>query len=302
VWGTGTPQLFAVGASDVQGSGDAGASFQALPALPAATPALVSAAYLDAPDPQLLVGGKSGLLRRYDLTTGAWSADSGPLTGTIASVAAGPGGVAYALSSSGHVERTLSYGAAPFSLKVSATTTAGSAGVLLSASTTIHAPGTLSLDERPAGGAWRAIHTWPWSTDSSTAGQVDHAPPATSQYRLRFVYAGRSAATSGAVTVRVRPVISVSSTSLRERKGVAYRLRGSVSPVERGRKVTIWTNRGGGWHKVASGAVFTLAHGSSFTTRQFGTPLRESYELQVRLAGSSAYLAARSALSHVTVR
>ena len=134
----------------------------------------------------------------------------------------------------------------------------GSAGVLLSASSTIHAPGTLSLDERRAGGAWRTIHTWPWSTDSSAAGQVDHAPPATSQYRLRFVYAGRSAATSAAVTVRVRPVISVSSTSLRVRKGTAYRLRGHVSPVERGRKVTIWTNRGGGWHKVSNGAVFTL--------------------------------------------
>jgi hypothetical protein len=302
VWGTGTPQLFAVGASDVQGSGDAGASFQALPALPAATPTLVSAAYLDGPDPQLLVGGKSGLLARYDLARGAWSVDRAPLTGTVASVAAGPGGVAYALSSSGHIERTLSYGATPLSLKISATTVSGSAAAQFSASSTIRAQGDLALDERPAGGSWRALHTWPWSVDSSVAGQVDHAPPSTSQYRLRFVYAGHSAVTSAAYTVRVRPIITVPSTSLVERKGVAYRLRGHVSPVERGRKVTIWTNRGGGWHKVASGAVFALAGGTSFVSRQFGTPLRESYELQVRLPASGAYLAANSALIHVTVR
>jgi photosystem II stability/assembly factor-like uncharacterized protein len=302
VWGTGTPQLFAVGAGDVQGSGDAGASFQPLPVLPAATPGLSSAAYLDPPEPQLLVGGKSGLLARYVLTTGAWSVDSAPLTGTIVSCAAGPGGVAYALSSSGHVERTLSYGAAPLALKVSATTVSGSAAAVLTASSSIRAPGTLSLDERRAGGVWRAIYTWPWSTDSTTAGQVDHAPPATSQYRLLFVYAGQSAATSAAVTVRVRPIITVTSTSLRVRKGVAYRLRGHVSPTERGREVTIWTNRGGGWHRVSNGSVFALASGSSFATRQFGTPLRESYELQVRLAASGAYLAANSALVRVTVR
>jgi hypothetical protein len=200
------------------------------------------------------------------------------------------------------VERTLSYGAAPLALKVSASTVSGSAAVAFSASSTVRAPGTLSLDERPAGGAWRAIHTWPWSVDSTAAGQVDHTPPATSQYRLRFVYAGHSAVTSAAYTVHVRPIITVPSTSLVERKGVAYRLRGHVSPVERGRKVTVWTNRGGGWHKVASGAVFTLSRGLSFTTRQFGTPLRESYELQVRLPASGAYLAANSALIHVTVR
>ena len=302
VWGTGTPQLFAVGAKDVQGSGDAGGSFQALPALPAATPPLASAAYLDGPDPQLLVGGASGLLASFDLTNGDWVVDRSPLTGTVVSCAAGPGGVAYALSSSGRVARTLSYGAVPLALKVSATTVSGSTAVQFTASSTIRAPGSLILDERRAGGAWRALHSWPWSVDSTTAGQIDHAPPATSQYRLRFVYAGHSAVTSASYTVRVRPIITVTSTSLQVRKGTAYRLHGRVSPVEHGRSVTIWTNRGGGWHKVSNGAVFTLSRGLTFTTRQFGTPLRESYDLQVRLPASGAYLAANSPLIHVTVR
>ena len=208
--------------------------------------------------------------------------DKAPLTGTVISCAAGHGGVAYALSSSGHVERTLSYGAAPLSLKVSAATVSGSSAVALSASSAIRAPGTLVLDERPAGGTWRAIHAWPWSVDSTAAGAVDHAPPATSQYRLRFVYAGQSAVTSAALTVRVRPVITVTSTTLRVRKGAAYRLRGHVSPVERGRRVTIWTNRGGGWHKVSNGAVFTLSR----RLLVHHTTVRHAAQGELRAAGA----------------
>lgn len=305
VWGNGTPQLFAVGARDIQGSGDEGATFAPLPAPPVATLNAVtqlSATVLRAPEPQLLVGGQSGLLERFVLSNNTWKSDAGPLTGAIVSCAAGPGGVAYALSSDGHIERTLSYGAAPLSLKTSTTKVTASNDVLLTASSSCRAPGTLTLDERPAGGAWKAIRTWPWSSQPASDCVVRLAPLSTTQYRARFVFAGHSAARSAAVTVGVRPRISLAYTSLHLRRGAIYRLTGKVFPAERGRKVTIWTNRGGTWHKITGGAVVALVQGSSFATRLFGTPISESYKLQVRMAGNASYLAAKSALVNVTIK
>ena len=117
------------------------------------------------------------------------------------------------------------------------------------------------------------------------------------------MFAGQTAATSAAVTVGVRPQISLAHTSLTLRKGAVYRLTGQVLPAEPGRSVTIWTNRGGSWHRVAKGGIVKLAGGgSTFATRLFGTPKRESYKLQVRLAGSAEYLAAKSAYVKVTIR
>ena len=257
---------------------------------------------LRAPQPQLLVGGQSGLLERFVLSNNTWKSDAGPLTGAIVSCAAGPGGVAYALSSDGHIERTLSYGAAPLSLKTSTTKVTASNDVLLTASSSCRAPGTLTLDERPAGGAWKAIRTWPWSSQPASDCVVRLAPLSTTQYRARFVFAGHSAARSAAVTVGVRPRISLAYTSLHLRRGAIYRLTGKVFPAERGRKVTIWTNRGGTWHKITGGAVVALVQGSSFATRLFGTPISESYKLQVRMAGNASYLAAKSALVNVTIK
>ena len=130
---------------------------------------------------------------------------------------------------------------------------------------------------------------------------LDDEPLSTTTYRLRFVFAGQTAA-SATVTVGVRPEISLARTSLRLRRGAVYRLSGQVWPAEPGAKVTIWTGRGGRWHRIASGGVVKLSHGSSFATRRFGTPVRQSYDLQVRLAANASHLAAKSALVKVTIR
>jgi len=133
-------------------------------------------------------------------------------------------------------------------------------------------------------------------------GAVVDSPLATTQYRLRFVFAGGTAATSTTATVAVRPQISLASSSFTLRKGRTYRLSGRVFPVEIGRKVTVWTNRGGAWRPVSGGGTYTLVHGTSFVTRLFGTPKRENYKLQVRLAGNASYRAARSVVVKATIR
>ena len=268
---------------------------------------LSAVALLGSPQPQLLVGGKAGLLERMVLSSGTWATDSGALTADIVSCAAGPGGVAYALSSDGHVERTLSYGAAPLTLSVSTSTVTATHDVYVTAASAVRAPGTVVFDEQSAGGAWqppigRWTSPWPWTKGSVAPGAVlDDEPLSTTSYRLRFVFAGHLAA-SATVTIGVRPEISLARTSLRLRRGAVYRLSGQVWPAEPGAEVTIWTDRGGRWHRIASGGVVRLVGGSSFATRRFGTPVRQSYELQVRLAANAAHLAAKSALVKVTVR
>jgi hypothetical protein len=309
VWNNGAPDLFAVTATGVSGSANAGATFTALPTPPVPPGgAQVSAALFGVPQPQLLVGGLSGLLERYvpassDWVTGAWASDTGPLTGTIVSCATGPGSVAYALSASGRVERTMSSGAAPFSLTASTARVTATGDVGLTAASSIRAPGKLVLEEQPAGGTWQTlVPSWPWSTSPMAPGDVIDEPLSTTRYRLRFVFAGRTAATSAAVTVGVRPEITVAHRSLTLRKGGVYRLAGQIFPAQRGRQVQIWTNRGGAWHRLTLGGTVSLVRGSTFATRRFGTPARETYELQVRMAASAAYLAGASALVKVTVR
>ena len=108
--------------------------------------------------------------------------------------------------------------------------------------------------------------------------------------------------TSRAVTVGVRPTIVVNQSSLHLRKGVVYRLTGRVLPAENGALVTVWTNRGGKWHRCATGGRVRLSSRSTFKTRLFGTPNRESYMLQVRMAADRRHLAAVSSLVRVAIR
>ncbi len=309
VVGDGSYDLFAIAANDVQGSDDGGVSFQDLPTPPAAGAgkSQLSAALLSAPRAQLLVGGQSGLLERYvpangDFSSGTWATDKGALTGNIVACAAGPGGVAYALSADGHVEHTLSYGAAPFALSASAGTVTAGTAVRFIASSAVRAPGSLVLQAHPAGGSWKGVHTWSWSANPATPGAVSLKPLSTTQYRLAFVLGGHTAAVSGTAGVAVRSRITVARTVFSLVRGDTYRVTGTVYPAQPGRKVTIWTNRGGTWHQVTDGGVVALVGGSTFATRLFGTPLHETYHLQVRLAASSSRLAALSPGIKVTVK
>ena len=65
----------------------------------------------------------------------------------------------------------------------------------LSVSSPIKAPGKLILEDESAGSAWQTlVQPWPWSTNPATPVPVDDEPLATTQYRLRFVLAGQTAA------------------------------------------------------------------------------------------------------------
>ncbi len=302
-WGDGTPDLFAVSATDVQGSDDQGASFDGLPTPPAEAlgSSQLSAAYIGGPDPALLVGGQAGLLERYDLNSGTWYAARGRLPGDIVACAAGPGSVAYALSTAG-LERTLSYGSPAATLTATPATVTGANSVTLAVSSPIRANGRLILEQRPPGGAWRQLSAQAWSASLPTFPAVIYAPQHTTQYRLRFVYAGATAMTTPAVTVPVRPVIAVRPSSLQLKEGATYRLTGHLSPAMSGASVTIWTNRGGRWHQCAIGGTAALTNGSTFQTRLFGTPQRQTYLMQVRLAATRLHLAAVSAQVQVTIK
>jgi len=303
VWGNGTPDLFAVSASDVQGSDDQGASFTALPTRPASASGStqLSAAYLGGPHPRLLVGGQAGLLERYELGSGTWDVARGPLAGAIIACATGPGSVAYALSAAG-IERTLSYGDPASTLTATPATVTAGAKVHFAISSPIMADGTLILDGRPAGGSWQQMVSRSWSSSLPNFPAVSDSPQRTTLYRLGFVYAHKTAMTSPAVTVGVRPDIVVNQSSLHLRKGAAYRLTGHVFPAENGASVAVWTNRGGAWHKCTTGGTVQLSGGSTFRTRLFGTPKRESYLLQVRISADRLHLAAVSLLVRVAIR
>jgi photosystem II stability/assembly factor-like uncharacterized protein len=263
---------------------------------------LVAVAFSDANHGRAEGAGSTALATADGGAT--WTPDATPPTGNVVSLADGPGRIAYALTAGGHVERTLSNGAAPFALSASVTTLKAGHDVRLTVSSPIRAVGTLYLDDQLAGGAWRQLTHWSWRASPAPAapGMVLDEPLSKTLYRLHFVFAGHTAATSAAVTVGVQPQISLTRTSFSLRKGNTYRLTGRVFPTETGRKVPIWTNRGGTWRQVIGGGLVALVRGTSFASRLFGTPKRESYKLQVRMAASTQYLATTSALVTVTVR
>ncbi len=211
---------WAVGAGGtILTTSDGGTTWNPLTSTSPPTQDLAGVAYLGSPRPQWLVGGQGGLLERFVLSSAAWTSDTGALSADIVSCAAGLGGVAYALSSNGHVEQTLSYGAAPLSLAASTTALRAGRDVRLTVSSPIRAPGTLLLEEQTVGGSWQRVATWPWSTSPATPGDVLDEPLSTTSYRLRFVFSGHTAATSDAATVGVQPKISLTHTSLSLRKG-----------------------------------------------------------------------------------
>jgi len=264
---------------------------------------------------RLVVGGAHGWLAGLVLGGSAWVRQAGGATSPVTSLTAAGGGVCYATTAGGRLERTLSGGAA-FSLGLRTTPNAkdahyraiitAGARVALSASTTILAPGTLLLQALPAGGAaWRAVA---YGAPGATTVSVSETPDTNTSYRLRFVYAGRTAATGTKVPVGVRRKVSVSSTALRVRLHRVFRVRGSVAPsVPRGHYVQVWTDRAGdrrlgSWHRISVGWTARLTDGRTFVSRAFGTPVRETYHLKVRVAGDGKHLEGWSPRITVSVR
>jgi hypothetical protein len=267
---------------------------------------------------RIVVGGKvgtDGWLGGVSTSGAAWAGQTIKGASSATSLAtAGP--VCYATTAAGAVERALNAGRTyVVSLKVSPATTGGStykailtAGgrLSLNGNTTALAPGVLFVQARPANAtSWKTVGI---ADPGETKVAAGDSPTMNTTYRVRFFFAGKPAATSSQARVGVRRKVTVSATSLSRRLHQTYRVRGSVAPkAPAGRYVTVWTDRVanhrlGKWHRISLGGIVRLVNGQTFTTRLFGTPVRETYHLQIRIPADKRHLAGRSALITVTVR
>lgn len=296
----------------LQGSGP----LTSLPAPPLATGGSISALALveSATSSRLVAGGTGGWVAGMATGGAAWTTQTGGAASDITSLAAG-GAICYATAAGGQVERSLSAGAG-FTLTLTATpsvknttykaiVTTG-AKVTLSGKTNLLAPGALILEAKLAGSTY--WNTVAYGDPGATTLARSFSPNRTTTYRLRFLFAGSTAVTSTEVRVGVRHKVAVSATSYRLRLHAVYRVKGSVAPVApAGSYVEVWTDRAGNhrlgaWHRISLGGVVRLAQGRTFTTRAFGTPVRETYHLKIRKPADSQHLEGWSARITVTVR
>jgi len=305
-WQPGNPDLVAVSAAGAAGSDDAGQTFTPLPAPPAAARSAhqMAAGLLDGLSPTLLVGSGAGLLGSLGPLDGmsapAWSLSDGPLDTDVVGISSGEGSVAYAVTTAGAIARTVSYGRTPAIVAASPTSLTAGGDVELTSTVAIRAPGKLLLERSPAGKPWTV--RWSWPLTPPDPGTVADTPLVTTRYRLRFLYNNTTAAVSRTLTVGVRPQIAVAHATLRLRRGDIYRVTGTVFPAHPGRILTVWTDRGGRWHRIGLGGTIRLDNASAFHTRRFGTPVRERYHLQVRMAADASHLAGVSPRVTVIVR
>ena len=75
-----------------------------------------------------------------------------------------------------------------------------------------------------------------------------------------------------------------------------------MTPKLSGESVSLWTDRGGHWRKVTLGGNVKLVNGSSYRSRAFGCPVRETYHLRVKVGTTRRHASAQSALITVRVR
>jgi hypothetical protein len=86
------------------------------------------------------------------------------------------------------------------------------------------------------------------------------------------------------------------------RVGGVFRFSGSVSPQLKGERVELLTDRGGGWRPVSLQPSVALRDGRTWQSRQFGTPIAETYHLRAHLARTARHAEAWSAIVTVSIR
>ena len=295
-----------------QGTGAAAA----LPDPPAPGGGMSSLALVEsATASRLVVAGSGGWLAGMATDGTAWATQTGGGTSDVTALAAGDGGLCYAATAAGRVERSLSAGRA-FTLTLTATPTAPSstgykaivtrgAAVALKGKTSILASGVLLLEARSAGvTTWQTVAVG--SPGANAVSDSDY-PITNTTYRLRFMFAGTTAAKGTGVPVGVRHKVRVSSTSITLGRASVYSVSGSVAPAKTGGVVEVWSDRAGNrklgaWHRISQGGYVNLANGTTFTTRRFGAPVRETYHLKILMRIDSQHLSGWSPRITVTVR
>jgi hypothetical protein len=300
-WGDGQPDLLVATGNDVLGSDD-GVTFTSLPGLPdlsAGTwPAVVWAGQ---PDRALLVAGapQAGFFG----PDGAWvSAETG-LDGLVAAAAPGGQSAAYLLDASGALVRTLSAGRTPATAALSKTRVVTGSSTQLSATVRVAAPGTVTLASRIPGHAWKTQRRVAWApSDWSRTLRFGLTPSLTHDYRLDFKYGGTVTRLAPVLSVTAVPKVAVARKRYDLRVGDVFRFSGTVSPLLKGERVELLTDRGGGWRPVSLQPSVALGSGRTWQSRAFGTPKAETYHLRARLARTVAHAEAWSRIVTVSIR
>lgn len=302
-WGDGTPDVVVTTGWEVLGSDD-GVELSPLFDPSAATqPPWSAASFGGVPAAEILLAGAPGVAAYYALGTSAWNTGSSGLTDARAAAEPGGQSVAYVLGGDSRVTRTLSAGRSPSTITPSATSVKAGQTVTLAATARIAAPGRLVLEHRAVGGVWKAADSTDWtSADWGRQAQLRYKPTLNNDFRLRFVYGTGGSVVSTTRRVSVSPRLTPDKLRITVSRGKVYRFKGTVYPALRGEKVELFTDRGGKWRRVSLGGVVKLLDGTRWVSRQFGTPVRETYHLRATIQATSRHEAARSATVTVVVR
>jgi hypothetical protein len=132
--------------------------------------------------------------------------------------------------------------------------------------------------------------------------RFDLKPSVTRDYQLAFKYGGTTAVVGPAARLTVVPRVITARARYDLRRGDVFRFSGTVAPRLRGERVELYTDRGGGWRPVRLQPTVALVDGRSWTSRRFGTPVRETYHLRAHLARTRTHAEAWSRIVTVTIR
>jgi hypothetical protein len=302
VWGDARPDLVAASGGDVLGSDDA-LAFATLPGLPDTSSQPWSVlTWTGVPAGSLLIAGpqRAGF---FDTESHSWVSGQSGLQ--AARLAVGPSGqsVTYLLGADGALVRTLSAGRDPATRQLGRTGIVVGQTTRLSCVVDVAAPGTLLLRSRLPGRAWQTLRSVDWSgADWGRSLAFTLGPSLTHEYVLSFRYGTSVVALTQPVRLVVEPKVTTTRSRYDLRRGDIFRFSGAVAPELPGERVELYTDRGGSWRPVSLQPTASLKDGRTWTSRQFGTPVRETYHLRARLAATARHAAAWSRIVTVSIR
>ncbi len=197
----------------------------------------------------------------------------------------------------------MSAGREPASVEVTGTPITVGGSSTLTATVFVGAPGDLLVRQRVPGRSWATAKTVAWAVgDWGKALTLPVKPTLTTDYRLEFKYGSTTTELSPIQTVTVAPKVNTSRATYTLRRGAVYRFSGSVTPVLRGERVELFTDRGGGWRKVSLQGSVALNNGRTWTSRTFGTPKVETYHLRAHMKATRTHGEAWSRIVTVRIR
>ena len=300
-WGDGLPDLFAATEHDVLGSDDA-LTFASLPGLPdLSANSWGSVACAGRPGHSVLIAGAAGA--GFFAPAGSWVSGVTGLDGIVGAAAPAGQSSGYLLGSDGRLVRTLSAGREPADAALTDGLITVGESSRLTATVRVAAPGKLTLRGRVPGRAWATLRAVPWSTaDWDRAASFDLKPSLTHDYALEFIYGGTATRLTSVHQVVVAPKVLTARARYDLRRGSVFRFSGTVAPRLRGERVELYTDRGGNWRPVSLQRTVALADGHAWQSRQFGTPVAETYHLRAHLARTRTHAEAWSRIVTVTIR